>query len=92
MRLMPLSQEMLKDEVRTKSYRSSIYGSKHLFKVICFLLLKASPKLNSYHRAKLCSMSAAALVFCLCLQLMLVQSRSLACVLAFLCEASHMTD
>ena len=46
MRLMPLSQEMLKDEVRTKSYRSSIYGSKHLFKVICFLLLKASPKLN----------------------------------------------
>lgn len=24
---------MLKDEVRTKSYRSSIYGSKHLFKV-----------------------------------------------------------
>src|SRR5262249_24888315 len=39
-------QEMLKDEVRTKSYRTSIYGSKHLFRVplsccVCFPLSSA---------------------------------------------------
>lgn len=30
-RLTPLLQEMLKDEVRTLSYRSAIYNNKHLF-------------------------------------------------------------
>ncbi len=32
---------MLKDEVRTKSYRSSIYGSKHIF--------KAKPSTSRFH-------------------------------------------
>ena len=33
-----IHEEMLKDEVRTLTYRNSMYHNKHLFKVMIFLL------------------------------------------------------
>lgn len=34
-----IHEEMLKDEVRTLTYRNSMYYNKHLLKVIIFILL-----------------------------------------------------
>lgn len=44
-----IHEEMLKDEVRTLTYRNSMYHNKHLFKVYCIKLDLLDFILNRYY-------------------------------------------